>query len=413
MRSAGELITQLEHPDAQRRSRLFAELAAIGPAAVPALCQVLKLGHGVSRSRAAEALVLLGEGALGSLEAALLDADPEVRLWLAWTLGRIPRTEVVAHLVGLLSDPDLRVRRQVVDSLARTGLPGAVKGLCEALRDSHAEVRRDAVEALGRMRDPKAISPLCEALSDANLGVRSAAISALGERSSEVAVPALLQRLEDPTPSVRRDAARALGKLRARVAIQPLCRLLSSSDLRLATAAASALVAIGPPSTHAVTEAFDRLDRDRLSLAADVLVRIGIAAVPGLCRLLESDHEPVRISAVQALCRLAVSAAAPELRRALPSLRARLGLFSGISQQEEDACRAAILQIEEATRELKDLPLPVAPPARGTSLPRPSRAGPDELSEEPTEGANAEPARKGWRGRDCLRRMRRVLRGRR
>jgi HEAT repeat protein len=417
MDDLSQLITQLEHPDPGRRERALEQLRQRGAAALPLLRQALNVGLGATRPAAAEALVSLGGRAVECLEDALRDPEREVRIWAVWALKQIEAPSAALALLSALADTDSFVRRQAVDALGqREGAP-VTEALCTALMDADSGVRQRAAELLGARGDLSAAAALCEGLRDNSTGVRRACCTALGALRAELGVSGLVERLEDPLIQVRKAAAHALGELHSVTAVRPLCRTLESLDLGLRDAAADALVEIGRRHTVAsgfVAEVVINADATRQALAADILVRIGDDAIPDLCRLLGVMRSSARLTAARALRVLASQAPSPQLRAAIPVLKSELGPLSLHAEPTRDELRRTLRQIEAATKDLRHLPIPALPAARGgRELPVPAAAA--ELEAEGGRGESVSLEAQGGRARvakQLVRVIRKLWRGR-
>jgi HEAT repeat protein len=417
MQDLSYLLTQLEHPDPVRRERVLAELRGHGEEALPLLRRALHVGLGATRPAAAEALVGLGEPAVPFLREALQDAEREVRVWSVWCLKQIPGTAAAASLLAALDDPDPGVRKQVVEGLGQRPDSGVAAALCSVLRDSDATLRQRAAELLGERGEPSAVLALCEALQDQATGVRVAACTALGALGVELSAAALIERLGDPLTQVRKSAAAALGAIRAAGAAQPLCRLLESLDVGLRETAAEALAKIG--ERHSVTasyvaEVVFQADATRQELAGEILVRIGDASIPELCRLLTLTRSSTRLVAARALRALAERTPSARLRLAIPVLKTELSPLALHAEPTRDELRATLRVIEEATRQLRHLPIPAgAAAARARELPVPAASEEPAPAEGMTDSQveaerNAEPNL----GKRWVRRIRRLWSGR-
>ena len=102
---------------------------------------------------------------------------------------------------------------------------------------------------------------------------RAESTAALGDMCSDQAEPALLMALNDRDPDVRLAATRSLGRLRSRAAVIPI---LHSLACRLVPRA----------------------------VAANAVLTIGVAALPGLRMLIRTEHPATRAAAVELLGRL-------------------------------------------------------------------------------------------------------------
>jgi HEAT repeat protein len=102
---------------------------------------------------------------------------------------------------------------------------------------------------------------------------RAESAAALGDMCSDQAEPALLMALNDRDPDVRLAATRSLGRLRARAAVIPILHSLACRHVPRA-------------------------------VAANAVLTIGAAALPGLRALIGTEHPVTRAAAVELLGRL-------------------------------------------------------------------------------------------------------------
>lgn len=217
-----------------------------------------------ARAAAAEALSLLGAGAVPSLAAAFGAGDE-------------------------------RMRKSVLDVIAAAGLGSGADLARAGLSDADPNVRVAAVEALGRLRPEDAGSLLARAIGDPELLVRFAALECLPALSPGVPVAAVLAAADEP--HLRRAAIRALGRLAAVEAVPLLSQVLADPAQPAWVEALLAAVAVaerrpsaeGALSAAPVAELRARLaseDSRTAGAAAIALSLIGDAAsAPALARL--------------------------------------------------------------------------------------------------------------------------------
>lgn len=139
----------------------------------------------------------------------------------------------------------------------------AMNALCVVLaEDADADVRVTAAFTLGRIGDAGAVESLLKGLKDENENVRAQSIGALGQIHDERAVADLLQVLRsDLKPLLRLQAASSLAKIKAGVNESDLSGLLESeSDERVKMAIASAIRAVAPVKTPELAEVPDHDD---------------------------------------------------------------------------------------------------------------------------------------------------------
>ncbi|MDJ0771981.1 MAG: HEAT repeat domain-containing protein [Mastigocoleus sp. MO_167.B18] len=164
-------------------------LVNIGEPAVGALIEALKNEDSNLRWRAASVLSDIGVEAAPAVEAltlALQDDDPQVRLYATIALGNIGEAAkpAVPSLIAALQDKEQYVRIYAPSALRKIGVEAkvAVPALIGALKDNNVGVRLNAAYALGAMGSDasSAIPNLIKLLDDEKSYVRHAAVKGLG-----------------------------------------------------------------------------------------------------------------------------------------------------------------------------------------------------------------------------------------
>ena len=181
-RAVGPLIAALQDPQESIADAAAVALGRIGdPRAIGPLAAALS--HPATRWSAAEALVEMGDPALGPLVTALSGADVQVCKAL---LVHLKQHEVKDHrlvepLLRQLHSSDWLVRQSAAESLGRIGDPCAVDGLITALRDDNRLVREEAARVLGEMGDARAVDALLDALRNLNTAQAARALGRIGD----------------------------------------------------------------------------------------------------------------------------------------------------------------------------------------------------------------------------------------
>ncbi|RPJ42893.1 MAG: HEAT repeat domain-containing protein [Candidatus Latescibacterota bacterium] len=140
------------------------------------------------RNRMFMKLRVLGNASVGALLASIGDESPEVRHYVAFTLGFFDEPRVPeALLTAFRADPDLDVRCAAAEALGRLRVREAIAPLIAALSDPEAELRQSAAYSLGLIGDPEARSALEQAKGDTDELVRFFAGEALVEIERELA----------------------------------------------------------------------------------------------------------------------------------------------------------------------------------------------------------------------------------
>jgi HEAT repeat protein len=210
----------------------------------------------------------------------------------------------IPDLVKLLSDLEADVRGAAAEALGEIGpvAEAATVDLFKLLKDTKADVRRSADYALDKLGPPPkaAIPDLIKLLSDPEACVRSAAAAALGrlDPPPEAAAPDLFKLLKDPETDVRRAAAGAIVELgpAAETAIPDLVELLKDPDKLARLTAALALGSLGPSAGAAIPDLAKLLSdpephvRQAATFALNQLGPTTGAAIPDLAKLLSEPE---------------------------------------------------------------------------------------------------------------------------
>lgn len=322
----------------------FAQAAAHGPTALPALEAALNAATSSSGVRVIEALGQLGDArAVRPLLQALRSPEPAVCVAAIDTLSRLGDVQAIEPLIPMLRHKNARVRCTAVEALGRFRAAVAADSIRGLLKDSVWEVRREAAESLGRLNDREAVVPLAEVLQDGDADVREAAAISLGSLRDRRAIGPLVLALKDPTSGVRRMTAAALSRIdtnwssspEARAAIEELRSALQDNDPGVRHFVGQLLVNLGAlePEAAPGASAEDFLpsspakrnklavslfvavlcdsDRDLRQAAAEALGRLGDPrAESALARLQTDPDAGVRAAAEQAILALADSSSA-------------------------------------------------------------------------------------------------------
>jgi HEAT repeat protein len=376
------LIRTLRDPDPELRGACCEALGTIGDArAVPPLVSMLRDPDEDVRGEAFSALLAIGSARAGKLPAfdgedpanpsaaltqiawpadleavsmlveALDDADPEVRIGAAFTLGRLGVTAALGRLGRLLGadpDPDVRgaaafalgdladagetravqalldawathpteaeVAVLIVRSLVGRAGTGMFRALQQALRHADARVKQLASMGFARLGDPAAVAPLVRALGDGDVGVRRNAALALGHLRDASAAAPLVRAAAGEVPEVKAAIVQSLRRLPGDRVAQVLGEALRAPDAAQRRAAAYLSGRVGyTAGLHEATEdPHEEVRRDAtlaLGSAGDVRLRPSVEA------RLQDAAWSVRAAAAEALRRLGDPTSVPTLRR--------------------------------------------------------------------------------------------------
>ncbi len=261
-RPASELLSLLGHAD--QRIRLRAQFALVdqGDSSVSGLQKTLKGNHPLlSRVHAIWGLGQLHSNTrsgsvkksiVSSLEAALKDADPEIRGQSAKALGEAGSLRSSTKITGLLTDAQPRTRFLAAMALAKLKQPGASGSFLQLAREniSHdANLRHASVIGLTGLKEESA---LLAAAKDPAVEVRRVALLALRRLES----PRIEVFLSDTEEDLVTEAARAISDLPiapalpklaaldpSRIHSQPLWRRVVNANYRIGTAESAARLA--------------------------------------------------------------------------------------------------------------------------------------------------------------------------
>ncbi len=318
-RPVESLIDDLGSDDAGVRGRAMDAIAEHGADAVTPLIRALALTGDRRRWCVAETLVLIGEGSIPPLIAAL--GDSATQAGAAATLVRTGGPAVLPLITALAGD-DSEVQFGALYALREIG-DAAVPSLVGALDAPEGSIRRSAASVLrelgwkppddaGAIRylvageawldvadyGQAAVAPLIRILESPDKESWWNAARTLGE-VGEAAVGPLIDLLHRAGDEVRPLVAMALTEI-GLAAVDPLIGMLS--DLSLRSTAAMALVKIGEPAVEACVRALDDTDEEAQEALREILGALGEAAVPSLIQALTSGRSRTRGHVADILC---------------------------------------------------------------------------------------------------------------
>lgn len=271
------LIHDLHSTDITRRKRASDQLAALGEAALPALCRLLA------------------------------DSDPGLRRTAAALLGKVGGSAVIAPLLNALHDPQPSVRADVVRQLATLADPTITRALQPLLHDPADGVRAACLRAITQREGVAALPILLEATHDPAYAVRVAAATALGKLGDGRALDAVLECLEDQVWEVRGAAAMACGQLGDGRAIRPLLHALTPNP-------PLPKAALQTPNQYGIVYS---PAHDFALIVTRVLGQIGHLDLGALVEALHHNSPLVRLTIIDALGAIADPRAIPHLVSAI------------------------------------------------------------------------------------------------
>lgn len=401
----------------RRRGAVEAVAEIRDESSIEALTKLLDDSHPLVRAAVLDALLRFGGAAAAHLEAASRMCRPGGRELALRALAGISSPASWAAVRRGMDDLDPGVRIAAARLLAQSGDAELHLAAAAALWDANPAVRSEAASALVSAGDG-CVARLYQALETEPREQRERAAFALVDClavpgipellprlvSEDVLRPHLIRHLQADEPLIRRAAHRLLkrsadapysqlaellkhpeGEVRelavdllaggGEAVVKLLLQHVPQSGSAARAAAMEVLVRIGEPAVDPLLNAVQRHGGGLQRLEMETLGRIGNAAAARVLIALLQDGTNCLACAGALRVMAERDSAPPELRAALPILKRRLAPWAFSSQQETEAYQEALRAIEEATRRMKDLPLPSAgtEPTRG-SLPIP---GPD------------------------------------
>lgn len=302
------------------------------------------------RNASMEFLAALDGRALEFLCRLIRDADPEMRIFAANTLGEIKKREALSVLTASMKDPDVNVRAASAEALGKIGDPEATAVLAEAL-DDESWVVMAAIKALGDIGGDVALDVLCECLErEEYRGITFEAIERAGNHRSisllmpfvdrdelrEFAlkaivniaeregiklsekffinlVPMLIDLQRSSHPDIRRAAFIALTWDEDIRGLPYFIDALNDEELQ--ERALKYLIGLGTKAAPGIIEALKEPERPQRSILARLLSMMG--EYPVLIGFSEDEDPEVRVEAALALGRIGSAQAVGVLSRML------------------------------------------------------------------------------------------------
>ena len=255
----------------------------------------LKNGNPLTRRRAAQALstepnlhgasYALPAEMLNALNDALVDPEPNVRIYAARALSTSNNPMVAVSLTLLLNDPEAEVRNEVASMLGGIRGSAIVDRLHDLLQQAEAESKPLLVHVLGEIADVSSypllhdVLRLCDPVNDRHLLYETiVALGAIGEPGPGKDVIEILVN-SDMHYTIRVQAARALGHI-YRGATTNEYAGEEQLEEGLKAALVSAIDDENARVSYAAISALLEIDKDQAVDRLIALLRVD-AAVPG------------------------------------------------------------------------------------------------------------------------------------
>ncbi len=302
-------------------------LRRLGPRATEALLAAIREGDSARRLGLLP-IVGYAAGSLDDLVLCLSDDDPGVRVAACEALARLGNPAAVGPLFTLLGDRDGRVSHAASAAIQSLGSLESKRLSLEQARSPDPRTRRAAIRIISYFGYPEGLDVLVAAIGEEDEKIREAAIYGIALIDDPKATAALLAHIGHPVARTRAAVMRALGQTEAAPEVVAALRAgLRDSDAWVRYYACQALG----------------------RLAVD-------AATPEIIAALHDESGQVRVAAVESLAHLrdlaAHEALAKAARSADPDMRRAALLGLGIAKRGEaiPVLREAASAPEAATR---------------------------------------------------------------
>ncbi len=319
----------LRDPIAAVRAQAARALGELGDErALPLLIASLGDADYWMRFRAFEAIEALAPADTAPIEAALADANPEVRRRAVLALDRMGKLE---KPFNDLAEADEIASAEAEQRLIAVGRAGLSERLVRYLAAPEPRMRARIARVLGQVGELRHADALVGVIRDPDPAVALEAIAALGALAVATTVGPLLDRLSAPERAIRTAASDALLHFDSSALAGHLERLAAlatdrSDEVRVAALAVIAMVRDTAATGLLVNALGDRYVDARLAAAAALGARAARVSPDGsdaladaLAAALGDSSEPVQVAAAESLGRLGGPRAVEHLLRALPT----------------------------------------------------------------------------------------------
>lgn len=382
----GPLIARLTDASLDVRMAAITALGSTAGAEVfEGLLRALSGANNQLRERLAQSLARGPRQALlARLPELEMNESPDVRIGMAWTLGKIGDPAGVPTLTRFLRSDDAAIRASAAGALAKIAHPSACNALFEAAGDPDARVRAAVVNSLSRVEGGtgRALETFASLARDPDAFVRDRALIAFANAAGpdgETRARAMAIRA---APAARTVALALIGTEASMTTVfedlaQPksfdaIVTFLDHEHAGVRAAFFAAVRLEDPANAESPAEAtrivaqYEKALRTNLDVSARLLAVQGLAqlgferAVPALCDAATGDpDEAVRLRATRAL---GPSAADGGARRALvraigdPSSLVAMAAARAVTQvRGPDVTAALERRLGAGTEELRDV----------------------------------------------------------
>ncbi len=219
----------------------------------------------------------------------------------------------VQKLINDLQHEDEKVRRYAAEDLGYDKVTEAIPHLVKGLEDGAISVSEACADALVKIGGEQVAEQIAPALATENVRLRNHA-SEIMNLLGEPAVPVLAKLMESEDHDVRMFAIDNLVYISSKTSVNILIKALDDVNLNVAAAAANGLGKVGDDEHLEILERY--LDSENWMKCA-VLSGMGSLgnkkAIESILPLIQEDDLMIKMSAIQALSKLADNTILPEL----------------------------------------------------------------------------------------------------
>lgn len=300
---------------------VFSTFHSVAETEIDAAVKRLSAPEDYNRSRAAQALGLMGEDAKATYDAllnvALSDDVPKVRHAAADALGKIAKRKALNLFIARLqTDSDPLIRKYAVNALMQLSLrsPQATVPLFHALRDDDEDVRKTAATALQFHLNEELEILLLDSLSDPTDKARKLAPWLLGRMKSEASLSPLHHLLHDDSPNFRKSVVASLRDIGSKTSVLPLVRVVTNDENdEVRMRAIECLGELGDSQAAATVVA--ALDDKNPEVQVYAMRAAGVLGIedskPYLRKILKDRDGREKLAALGALCYMKDTASIP------------------------------------------------------------------------------------------------------
>ena len=280
---------------------------------VAPLIESLESGSAAVKAASIRGLINVGELAVDPLVSKLKTANADTREDIAGILKSIGADSALIPLISSLKEEDFNVRSAAAEELGKLGDPQGIRPLLVVLDDSNHEVRASVTKALGMIGDSECVDPVIRMLNDPSESVRDSAMVALTQ-IGKPAVNSLLKVIDSADTKQQDVIISVLGKIKDSRAIGRVMTALEGVEESTRLIAAEALIRFDLLASEPLNKLVERSQGniEVLLHALHALGEIGSEqSIKVLLRTLGNKNETVRLSAAEALGKIAGSAVEP------------------------------------------------------------------------------------------------------